>query len=234
MLARHKMVTTLSILCKLTIWQVTTLQVYGNVFLSPNLVLHDVLFIPYFKFNLLSVNKLYATANLKFTFHTGYCIMQDQKTETLLAKGNVLGSLYILDNSFYANSGVCNDFNCSVSLGNVNKDSACNMLLRNVHDDTSCKNNTGKSNCNYVNIVKSHYSESNFMQVKIWHKRLAHAPYIILQHINLPKITAKLTDAERGELQICDICHKAKQVRQPFPTRNSCSATNFELVHLDV
>lgn len=37
-----------------------------------------------------------------------------------------------------------------------------------------------------------------------------------------------------GEPPICDVCHKAKQVRQPFPIHDSCCSSKFELIHLDI
>lgn len=32
----------------------------------------------------------------------------------------------------------------------------------------------------------------------------------------------------------CDICHLARQTRQPFQLSNSCSKSIFELIHCDV
>ncbi|KAJ0038192.1 hypothetical protein Pint_23683 [Pistacia integerrima] len=47
----------------------------GNILLSSKLTLHDALHVPSFKFNLLSVPKLNANANLKFTFYPKHCVL---------------------------------------------------------------------------------------------------------------------------------------------------------------
>src|SRR5262249_44194716 len=73
----------------------------GNITLNPALILTDVLHIPKFKFNLLSVNKLTQTAKIKFVFYPNFCILQDLQTNKVLAVGHVVGSLYILDRSSF-------------------------------------------------------------------------------------------------------------------------------------
>nr|DAD33238.1 TPA_asm: hypothetical protein HUJ06_012089 [Nelumbo nucifera] len=73
----------------------------GDVHLSPKLTLADALYIPSFKFNLLSIGKLSKTAQIKFVFHPDKCILQDPQTEAVLAVGKVVGNLYILDKSSF-------------------------------------------------------------------------------------------------------------------------------------
>ncbi|XP_010255108.1 PREDICTED: uncharacterized protein LOC104595868 [Nelumbo nucifera] len=60
----------------------------------------------------------------------------------------------------------------------------------------------------------------------LWHRRLGHTPG---QRLSL--ITG-LPSAKRDHC--CDACHRAKQVRLPFPISTSCSSTPFELLHCDI
>ena len=82
-----------------------SVQYSGTVVLSPTLELHNVLYIPKFQFNLLSVPKLAATSNIIFKFYPNNCILQDLKTEHLVAVVKLVNHLYILDqSSFQINS----------------------------------------------------------------------------------------------------------------------------------
>lgn len=68
----------------------------GDVILGPTLVLHDVLFVPQFKFNLLSVSALTIGSQLTLSFfHDGF-IIQEAKTKKMIAKGDRVHNLYVL------------------------------------------------------------------------------------------------------------------------------------------
>lgn len=68
----------------------------GDVILSPILVLHDVLFVPQFKFNLLSVSALTIGSQLTLSFfHDGF-IIQEAKTKKMIGKGDRVHDLYVL------------------------------------------------------------------------------------------------------------------------------------------
>lgn len=65
-----------------------------------------------------------------------------------------------------------------------------------------------------------------------WHKRLAYASFTALQHINFscdPSLTVDKTN-----LCACEICHKSKQTRLPFPISTSVTQAKFELIHMDI
>ena len=74
-----------------------SVQYSGTVVLSPTLILHNVLYIPKFQFNLLSVPKLATTSNIIFKFYPNNCILQDLKTKHLVAVVKLVNHLYILD-----------------------------------------------------------------------------------------------------------------------------------------
>ncbi|KAL0412092.1 UNVERIFIED_CONTAM: Retrovirus-related Pol polyprotein from transposon RE2 [Sesamum latifolium] len=60
----------------------------------------------------------------------------------------------------------------------------------------------------------------------LWHKRLGHPSFPVLQHIQSIK-SPRLWDA-------FDICHISKQQRLPFPRHHIQSSHIFELIHVDV
>ena len=78
-----------------------SVQYSGTVVLSPTLELHNVLYIPKFQFNLLSVPKLAATSNIIFKFYPNNCLLQDLKTEHLVVVVKLVNHLYILDQSSF-------------------------------------------------------------------------------------------------------------------------------------
>ena len=68
----------------------------GDVQLSVDLILKDVLFIPEFKFNLISVAAF--TTNSQFMVHLlpNHFIIQDLRSKKMIGKGNKLEGLYVL------------------------------------------------------------------------------------------------------------------------------------------
>ncbi|KAL0401782.1 UNVERIFIED_CONTAM: hypothetical protein Slati_4208100 [Sesamum latifolium] len=73
----------------------------GTIKLSTTLSLKNVLLVPSFKYNLLSVSQLCKFNSICFIFLTSTCMLQDLKTKNVLAIGRQIGRLYYLDrNSF--------------------------------------------------------------------------------------------------------------------------------------
>lgn len=70
------------------------------------MTLHDVLFIPTFKHNLLSVIKLSSENYLKFTFYPILCILQDQRTEKVIAVGKMKKNLYVLNTKPFSSEAI--------------------------------------------------------------------------------------------------------------------------------
>ncbi|KAL5563154.1 hypothetical protein UlMin_032901 [Ulmus minor] len=71
----------------------------GDIKLCNKLTLKDVLYIPQFKFNLMSVSAL--TKELQFTinFFPDYFIIQEINSKKMIGKGDKLEDLYVLDSS---------------------------------------------------------------------------------------------------------------------------------------
>ncbi|KAK1406226.1 hypothetical protein QVD17_41515 [Tagetes erecta] len=70
---------------------------------------------------------------------------------------------------------------------------------------------------------------SSFSGVNLWHARLGHPSDQALMAIN-----QNLGIRSQTELFPCDVCHRAKQHRVPFPLSNHKSENIGDLVHLDV
>lgn len=59
-----------------------------NVQINPLLILQDVLFVPDFIFNFLSVSKLITNRKICLIFMNNYCIIQDLSTQKMIGKAN--------------------------------------------------------------------------------------------------------------------------------------------------
>ncbi|KAL2228641.1 UNVERIFIED_CONTAM: Retrovirus-related Pol polyprotein from transposon RE2 [Sesamum indicum] len=62
----------------------------------------------------------------------------------------------------------------------------------------------------------------------LWHNRLGHAPIKTIQKISSIDCNYDSTNT------LCDICHRAKQARIPFPHSVSHATKPFALVHMDL
>ncbi|KAF7825580.1 uncharacterized protein G2W53_016744 [Senna tora] len=75
---------------------VKNVNMIGNVIINPDIKLMDVLFIPTFKYNLMSVNKLAKVSDVTIAFDASHCLVQDQRTRKTLIEARVTGNLYVL------------------------------------------------------------------------------------------------------------------------------------------
>ncbi|KZV37633.1 hypothetical protein F511_38248 [Dorcoceras hygrometricum] len=80
-------------------------SVIGSVFLTSDLILHDVLYVPEFQFNLLSISALTNNRECSVSFTANSCQIQDIKRTKMIGTGKRLGNLYVLMKS---TSYVCN------------------------------------------------------------------------------------------------------------------------------
>lgn len=63
-------------------------ELCGEVRLSSNLVLQDVLFVPQFKFNLLSASTLTSASQLSLSFYPNHFTVQDANNMMMIVKGD--------------------------------------------------------------------------------------------------------------------------------------------------
>ena len=65
--------------------------------INSSLLLKDVLYIPQFKFNLISVSSLTLTSPLTVHFFPDHFVIQDLPCKKMIGKGNRVEDLYVLD-----------------------------------------------------------------------------------------------------------------------------------------
>ncbi|KAL2228047.1 UNVERIFIED_CONTAM: Retrovirus-related Pol polyprotein from transposon TNT 1-94 [Sesamum indicum] len=71
----------------------------GDIYISDTLTLKNVLYIPSFKHNLLSVNALCEAENVSVIFTNSQCFVQDLVTKKVIAIGIKRGRLYLLEHT---------------------------------------------------------------------------------------------------------------------------------------
>lgn len=71
----------------------------GAINLDGNITLHDVLFVPKFSCNLISVHKLTKALNCTVTYHSDHCVIQDQAMRRKIGLGDMHDGIYVLRQS---------------------------------------------------------------------------------------------------------------------------------------
>nr|GEU89293.1 reverse transcriptase domain-containing protein [Tanacetum cinerariifolium] len=89
----------------------------GNLKLNNDVILFDVLVVPEYTVNLLSVNKLIKDSKLSVCFDESNCYIQDLRKRKVLGTGSEFVGLYLFDEKLYVSPIVCNIkyFSCYVS-----------------------------------------------------------------------------------------------------------------------
>ena len=75
---------------------IVTAQYSGVVKFSPNFVLHSVLFVPEFNFNLIPISKLISTLRCNLTFAVDFCKIQDVTALKMISLAKLMNELYHL------------------------------------------------------------------------------------------------------------------------------------------
>lgn len=98
----------------------------GDVMLSDNIILNETLFIPAFRYNHLSVQKLAETSLLKVIFYSLCCLLQDLQADKVFAVGRV-HVRHILDENCF----------CKHEIEYYNKYLGCNVQVSKDNDNDS-------------------------------------------------------------------------------------------------
>ncbi|KAJ9553297.1 hypothetical protein OSB04_017342 [Centaurea solstitialis] len=69
----------------------------GDVFISGNLLLHDVLYVPQFHVNLISVSSLNSNGKSTVEFDEKHGLIQEKKSRTIIGKADLCHGLYVLN-----------------------------------------------------------------------------------------------------------------------------------------
>ncbi|XP_074266056.1 uncharacterized protein LOC141588516 [Silene latifolia] len=101
----------------------------GNVKISAKLVLHNVLYLPDFKHNLLSLGKLMHNTSLCANFHPTGCFIQDNITKEILCSGLKFASIYHLTSLTTYDKNKCSPIANSNTLVSAHVTSSNTYLL---------------------------------------------------------------------------------------------------------
>jgi hypothetical protein len=179
----------------------------GTVQISPSMTLTNVLCVPSFHLNLISVSKLIHSLSCCLIFIANYCLIQAFTPWRMIGLGKLHNGLYMLQTSM--------DHSSSASLFpqfSFSKFSPHSSNNTSLPASVQCTN-----------------EQPTTMQ--LWHYRLGHSSFDRLQFLhqyvqNLPTIN-KTTP-------FCNVCPLAKQKRVSFPNAGHICKTNFELIHCDI
>lgn len=86
---------------KLQNGETTVAHFSGTIHLIPTLILYDVVHIPGFQFNLVSIHKLTTSLSCQLIFSPNLCAIQDLSTLKMIGHASVSNDLYILQQSLY-------------------------------------------------------------------------------------------------------------------------------------
>ncbi|XP_071719039.1 uncharacterized protein [Rutidosis leptorrhynchoides] len=153
----------------------------GYMVINECIILKNILVVPEYRANLMSVHKLTKDNKLIVSFDNDKCYIQDLRDKKLKEIGNQNGGLYVFDKT----------------------------------------DNAGK----IPHLNKTHC----YSPINIWHSRLGHPSDQVL---NVLKTKLKLKD--KILTGPCDICHKAKQSRKPFPLSDHKTTDLGKIIHLDL
>ena len=160
---------------------VAEIELVGNIVMANGFQLIDVLVVPDFHFNLLSISKLTRDMNCVALFHPEFCLIQDCATMEIKGLGKQRGGLhYLLEMS-------------PETLSSKQFDLSMTKLLQFVNTYAPCNNG----------VVASVFTEPNVSH--LWYSRLGHAPFAKMKHI--PCIGK---DILKNKSDVCLTCPVAK------------------------
>ncbi|KAK2459095.1 putative mitochondrial protein [Trifolium repens] len=180
----------------------------GSVSFSPSLYLHNVLYSPDFKLNLISVAKLSQSLFCVVHFYANKCVIQDMKSKRTIGLGDHVDGLYKL--TLHQSSSTT-----TTSINHTNSTDSTTPL--DCFSNLSCNNDSS--------TINKHIIPSS----ALWHFRFGH-----LSNNRLSKMTSLYPSISCDNKAICDVCHFAKQKKLPYLSSKSHAQSKFELLHFDI
>lgn len=180
----------------------------GHLKLQNNLLVRDVFYVPSFKHNLNSVQKLIKDTGCKVNSCDSYCMIVNSEGTRVKAVRKVVNGLYYLVNEDLAKnlSGVAGRNGTRVCAG-VDK-----------------KTMNATYEISVPNTISGVPHSSN---TTLWHQRLGHSPLAKLSCIEGLKGFDKNKD-------VCITCPLAKFTKLPYALSESRATGIFDLIHIDI
>lgn len=183
----------------------SNITAYGSVDLKNGIHLGEVLIVPEFKHNLLSVSKLAKHERCNVHFYNEYCVIQDKFSKEVRGVGECKNGLYYLI-----------DENITVAIERLRT-----ALKKTSHNESQ------------FSVFQSGRVENGVVQQQkmlsettLWHHRLGHAPLKKLKQIGCV--------AQDSKEDTCLICPMGKMTKSPYPTSKSHASYAFELLRIDI
>lgn len=180
----------------------------GEVKLHNEVVLKDTLYVPTFKHNLLSVQKLVQDGGYLVEFYPTYCTIQDRRTHEIKGVGKTYKGLYYL---------VDKDMSSILKSGSE--------AIVTDHSSKEIKAMCAKSVVQVPSVITNMKPMS---EETLWHHRLGHAPMSKIKKID------ELKNVRNSSGDVCVICPQAKFTKLKYQRSDSRAHELFELVHVDI
>ena len=186
--------------------QTSTITHVGDVKLKNDLVLRNVLFVPSFKHNLLSVRNISQNGECKAVFHSKFCILENDRTQAVMGIGKVSNGLYYLV-----------DEPASNILGILESDDELKESKKSAHAVNTVE----------LAIPSQIKHEQHVNHTTLWHMRLGHAP------MNKLSCIGGLKGFDNKKTETCIVCPLAKFTKVPFSLSTSRAQMAFEMIYID-
>ncbi|XP_074290166.1 uncharacterized protein LOC141616903 [Silene latifolia] len=188
--------------------ETTTVSHIGTYIFDNGLILKNVLFVPAFKHNLLSVQKLTQDENCYVMFYAKLCVIHDFHARTIKGIGREnKGVYYLLNNDSQSHPKLASQ---SVK---IKYPTLCNANV-----SVELGRDSGgifSESCNAPDPICKGLPNINVRDSDVWHLRMGHAPDDTLKHIpNVPSHTPQ------NSKRLCITCSMAKQTKLPFPLKS--------------
>ncbi|XP_075078430.1 uncharacterized protein LOC107791162 [Nicotiana tabacum] len=188
----------------------------GSLALFPDLILHNVLYIPSFKHNLISVHKLLNHCDDVVQFTKSACTFQGPSVKKPVVLGRLDTGLYKLFQHVTSPIESTHVNYCSsvVSSLPVSSLPVLSTIDADVNDNS------------FVNTILTSNKVNN--SDVVWHYRLVHIPFSKIKFIS--DVNCELSSKQSFT---CLICPLARQTRLPFHDSSIQSTHSFQLIHID-
>ncbi|XP_069144064.1 uncharacterized protein [Solanum lycopersicum] len=181
----------------------------GETILTSGITLNNVLFIPTFHYNLISISAL--TDHLKCTafFTNSLCLLQAPSLRRPLEIGRIHDGLYLLCSQCLQkkNSSIPCLFTENKNL--CSHSHSCTSDVTKLFEDN--RNNISNSSVSHANFVVNPFMSHENTTDLLWHYRLGHVPFI-----KMKKLTSIPVKFSPKQPFLCPICPMARQSRLPF------------------
>lgn len=202
----------------------------GDVTLTPKLTLHKVLYVPSFKFNLVSIYSLTTYLKGIALFTDTSCLLQAPSMKRPQEIGEYRDGLYFLCSRCLKGRSATSTTNSYMSCNSVTNSQASVLhSSHSFHSQPDVHNSiSNNKNEHPIYVLIPHSSHRNNIDL-LWHNRLGHVPFAKMRTLTSIPVTF-LTK----QPFVCSICPMSRQSRLSFSQRTTESSKIFDLLHVDL